>query len=92
MYLLWKNIKIRRPNNKLDYIKLGLFKIKRCLGPLTFKLDLPKTLEIYPVFHKSLLESYYNLKARPRLVEINEETKESRYKIKTIKGYIESEG
>jgi hypothetical protein len=35
---------------------LGLFKIKRVIGLVNYKLVLPKTINIYPVFHISLLE------------------------------------
>jgi hypothetical protein len=35
---------------------LGLFKIKRITGPVNYELVLPKTINIYPVFHISLLE------------------------------------
>jgi hypothetical protein len=40
----------------LDYKKLGLFKIKRIAGLVNYKLVLPKTINIYPVFYISLLE------------------------------------
>jgi hypothetical protein len=40
VYLLWKNIKIKRLSIKLDYIKLDLYKIRKVLGPLTYKLAL----------------------------------------------------
>jgi hypothetical protein len=40
----------------LDHKKLGLFKIKRIAGPINYKLVLPKTINIHPVFHISLLE------------------------------------
>jgi hypothetical protein len=40
----------------LDHKKLGLFKIKRITGPVNYKLTLPKTINIYPVFYISLLE------------------------------------
>jgi hypothetical protein len=35
---------------------LGLFKIKRIIGLVNYKLVLPKTMNIYPVFHILLLE------------------------------------
>jgi hypothetical protein len=40
----------------LDHKKLGLFKIKRIIGLVNYKLVLPKTINIYPVFYISLLE------------------------------------
>jgi hypothetical protein len=40
----------------LDHKKLGLFKIKRIIGLVNYKLVLPKTMNIYLVFHILLLE------------------------------------
>jgi hypothetical protein len=56
VYLLRKNIKTKRPSSKLDHTKLGPFKIKNKLGPVTYRLDLPKDMKIHPVFHVALLE------------------------------------
>jgi hypothetical protein len=42
VYLLRKHIKIKRLSNKLDYTKLGSYKIKEKLGLVTFKLAIPK--------------------------------------------------
>jgi two-component SAPR family response regulator len=41
IYLLWKNIKIKRLSTKLDHIKLNLYKIRKVLDPLTYELKLP---------------------------------------------------
>jgi hypothetical protein len=40
----------------LDHKKLGLFKIKRIIRLVNYKLVLLKTINIYPVFYISLLE------------------------------------
>jgi hypothetical protein len=56
VYLIRRNIQIKRPNTKLDYKKLGLFKIKRVTRLVNYKLVLPKTINIHLVFHISLLE------------------------------------
>jgi hypothetical protein len=56
VYLIRRNIQIKQLNIKLDHKKLGLFKIKRVIGLINYKLVLPKTINIYPVFHISLLE------------------------------------
>jgi hypothetical protein len=54
--LIQQNIQTKQPSIKLDHKKLGLFKIKRIIGLVNYKLVLPKTMNIYPVFHISLLE------------------------------------
>jgi hypothetical protein len=56
VYLIQRNIQTKQLNTKLDHKKLGLFKIKRITGLVNYKLILPKTINIYPVFHISLLE------------------------------------
>jgi hypothetical protein len=56
IYLIQLNIQTKQPNTKLDHKKLGLFKIKRVTGLVNYKLVLPKTINIYPVFYISLLE------------------------------------
>jgi hypothetical protein len=56
IYLIQRNIQTKQLNTKLDHKKLGLFKIKKIIGPVNYKLVLPKTMNIYPVFYISLLE------------------------------------
>jgi hypothetical protein len=41
IYLLRKNIKIKRLSTKLDHTKLSLYKIKKVLDLLTYELKLP---------------------------------------------------
>ena len=38
MYLLTKNLKIKRKSKKLDYIKVRLFLVKEVKGPINYKL------------------------------------------------------
>jgi hypothetical protein len=40
----------------LDHKKLGLFRIKRIAGLVNYKLVLPKTMNIYPVFYISFFK------------------------------------
>jgi hypothetical protein len=54
--LIQQNIQTKQLSTKLDHKKLGLFKIKKIVGPVNYKLILPKTMNIYPVFHISFLE------------------------------------
>jgi hypothetical protein len=56
VYLIRRNIQTKQPSTKLDHKKLGLFKIKRVAGLVNYELVLPKTMNIHPVFHISLLE------------------------------------
>jgi hypothetical protein len=56
VYLVRRNIQTKQLSTKLDHKKLELFKIKRIIGPVNYKLVLPKTMNIYTVFHISLLE------------------------------------
>jgi hypothetical protein len=54
--LIQQNIQTKQLSTKLDHKKLELFKIKKIVGPVNYKLILPKTMNIYPVFHISFLE------------------------------------
>ena len=44
VYLLRKNIKTQRLNNKLDHKKLGLFEIIEAKGLVNYRLKLPKSI------------------------------------------------
>jgi hypothetical protein len=56
VFLLRKNIKTKRPSDKLDHKKLGPFEIEKVVSDSNCRLKLPSTMRIYPVFHISLLE------------------------------------
>jgi len=83
VYIRRKNIKTQRPSDKLDHTKIGPYKIKKKLGPVTFEVELPTGMNIYPVFHKSLLEKAPQ-SARPGPVAIHEETQEPMYDVEKI--------
>jgi len=83
VYLLRKNIKTKRPSNKLDHTKLGPYKIQRKLGPVTYELKVPESMKIHKVFHISLLEPAPD-NAQPNYVELDEETQEPRYEVDNV--------
>jgi hypothetical protein len=56
VYLLRKNITTKQPSDKLDYKKLGLFKITKIKSLVNYRLKLPKIIKIHPIFYISLLE------------------------------------
>ena len=56
VWLLRRNISTTRPSSKLDVRRLGPFPIIERVGTSAFRLDLPRSMHIHPVFHVSLLE------------------------------------
>jgi hypothetical protein len=56
MYLLTKNLKIRKKSKKLDHVKVESFFIKAVKESINYELDLPKNAKVFLVFHISLLE------------------------------------
>jgi hypothetical protein len=59
VWLSMRNIKTTRPSAKFDYRHTGPFRITKKISELTFKLELPDTMKIHPVFHVSLLSPYH---------------------------------
>ncbi|KAL0937059.1 reverse transcriptase domain protein [Colletotrichum truncatum] len=55
-YLIRRNIKTKRPSDKLDFKKLGPFEITKKISEVNYELKLPETMKCHPVFHVSLLE------------------------------------
>jgi len=58
VWLIPRNIMTTRPSKKLDYKKIGLFKILAKIGTSAYKLDLPPSMAIHNTLHLSLLEPY----------------------------------
>jgi len=49
VWLLYKNFKSRRLSKKLDYVKQGPFRVIAKILEVTYWLDLPGKMKIYPV-------------------------------------------
>jgi len=59
VWLLHKNFKLRRLSKKLDYVKIGLFKIIEKILEVIYRLNLPVKIKIYLVQHIIILKPAY---------------------------------
>jgi len=59
VWLLYKNFKSRQLSKKLNYIKIGLFKIAEKILEVIYRLNLLTKIKIYPVQHIAMLELVY---------------------------------
>jgi len=59
VWLLYKNFKLRRLSKKLDYIKIGLFKIVVKISEVIYRLDLLVKIKIYPIQYIVMLKLVY---------------------------------
>ena len=59
VWLSTKNIKTERPLKKLDYKRIGPYKIKELVGS-SYQLDLPISMRIHDIFHPNLLQPVAN--------------------------------
>jgi transposase InsO family protein len=50
-----RNIRTLRPQKKLDWKNLGPFRITQAISPHAYKLELPPSMKIHPVFNVNLL-------------------------------------
>ena len=81
MWLKRTHVKTLQPAQKLDSKRLGPFWILEVVGEskLAFRLDLPPSMKIHPVFHVHLLDPYQantivgRTQPPPPLVEIEGE-------------------
>jgi len=53
-----KNLRTKRPMEKLDHKMFGPFVVKRKVGCRAYEVERPERSDIYPGFHVSLLEPY----------------------------------
>jgi hypothetical protein len=56
VYLFTKNLKTRKLNKKLNYVKIESFLIKKTKRLVNYELDLPKNVKVFLVFYISLLK------------------------------------
>jgi len=56
VYLLIKNIKSKRLNKKLNYIKIKLFSIKKIKGLINYELNLLADVKVYLIFYIFILK------------------------------------
>ena len=68
--LLYKNFLNKRLSKKLNYIKLGLFKILRKITEINYKLDLLAKIKIYLVQYITMLKLVYR-EYKPPLYKVN---------------------
>ena len=83
-YLVRKNIKTKRPSNKLDHTKLGPFRITKKISKVNYRLNLPENIRIHNVFHISLLEPAPAEAPEPGPVEISPDDQEPMYEVDHI--------
>jgi hypothetical protein len=72
-YLLHKNFIITRPLLKLNYKKLGLFKIEEVILDTNYKLSLPLSIRIYLIFYILLLKKALKITKSQIDIEVYEE-------------------
>ena len=87
VYLIQRNIKIKKPSDKLDYKKIRLYKIKKVKSPINYEFALFNNINIYLVFYIFLLELILlkvlkTLKIKIKLINLN-----AKYDIKEILDY-----
>lgn len=58
VWLSAENLKIKQPARKLSHKCLGPYEVLQRVGELDYKLKLPKSIPVHPVFHVSLLSKY----------------------------------
>jgi hypothetical protein len=55
VWLSTRNIRTQRPSKKLDHKQVGPYKILERIGQVAYRLELPPSMKIHPVFHSNLL-------------------------------------
>src|SRR4051794_9070216 len=58
VWLSTQHMKTTRPAKKLDYMRVGHYRVSKVVNCTAYKLDLPKPIRRHNVFHVSLLDPY----------------------------------
>ena len=85
VYLATKNIIIKKPSKKLNHKYLKPYRVIKKISKNNYQLNLPLKVQIYPIFHISLLENVININfisIKRNNVEIKKKnTKQKKYSI-----------
>ena len=88
VYLAIKNIITKKPNKKLNYKYLKLYKIIKKISKNNYQLNLPPKVRIHLIFHISLLENVINVKLinteRNNVKIKKKNTKQKKFSIRVI--------
>ena len=82
----------QRPTRKLGPKKLGPYRIIHKISDVAFKLELPPSIKVHPVFHASILEKYkpnppefrHRTPPRPPPVVIDDDPLANEYEVERI--------
>ena len=69
VWFLPRNVHTTRPLKKLDYKKIGPFKILAKIGTSAYKLAFPPSMKIHNTIHISLLEPYQDYRFPSQIQE-----------------------
>ncbi|QRW20471.1 Retrotransposable element Tf2 protein [Rhizoctonia solani] len=87
VWLNHQNISTNRPSIKLSHKKLGPYLVIEKIGSHAYKLQLPHTMRIHPVFHINLLTKFHpdpHGRNPPQPAPIITEEGEEEYKVEKI--------
>jgi len=85
VYLLRRNIKMKRSSNKLNHTKLESYKILEIKESINYKLDLSTFMKIHLIFHICLLKSAdLNTLIQTESSEIDSESQNVEYEVENI--------
>ena len=82
-----QNIRTKRPSKKLDYKKMGWFRIEKVIRNRAFRRELPPQMKVHSVYHIGLLECYRDSKDSTRIqivLEVDEINREFNWKVRKI--------